>query len=119
MKKFAKVLVLVLVVAFAMAMLVSCGTPKREDLEKTFKDKGYVVGSGESAEGSEYSLLATNLANFVVVIAFKDSDSLKAFTDTETYKTYKAKADKSDDYVIKTVGNAFVAGTKAAADLVK
>ena len=128
MKKFAKVLVLVLVVAFAMVMLVSCGTPNGAALKKKLEDKGYFVVYAEGAEAEEdadgalYTLLATkdllsSNPQMLSVIAFKDSATMKKYTDSQDYKDAKAQADKSG-YVIKTSGNAIIIGTKDAAALV-
>lgn len=125
MKKFAKVLVLVLVVAFAMAMLVSCGTPDGKALKKKYEDKGYTVlyaegaEAEEDAEGALYTLIAmkdilSSNPQMVTVVAFKDSATMKKYTDSQAYKDAKAEAAK-EGYTIKTAGNAIIIGTKDAA----
>lgn len=127
MKKFAKVLVLVLVVAFAMAMLVSCGTPDGKALKQKYEDKGYFVVYAEGAEAEEetegalYMLIATKDVlstnpQLVTIVAFKDSATMKKYTDTQEYKDAKADADKKG-YTLKTSGNAIIIGTKDAAAL--
>jgi len=118
MKKFAKVLVLVLVVVFALAMLVSCGTPDYDNLVKKLDDNGYVFILKAKDDDGSYVITATKITESIAIYAFSNGDDLKKFKETDTYKTAKEKADKSDSYVLKTAGNAIIFGTKAAADLV-
>lgn len=131
MKKFNKVLVLIFVMIFATLMLVSCGTPDGETLKKKYEDNGYYVFYCEGdevekrdadADDAIYLLIATKdilgkNPQTVTVIAFKDSDTMKKYTDTQTYKNAKDAAEK-ENWVIKTSGNAIIIGTKDAAVLV-
>lgn len=141
MKKFTKVLALVLVTVFAALSMVACApNSDPEKAEKALKDKDYTVVrvSDGSASIAGMKIDASNYLNAlgaedksdltavvygvkgliggenITILYFKDSATAKEYWDKAQEQYGKDDSDKDSDYVIKRSGKMIYFGTKAA-----
>ncbi len=140
MKKFTKVLALVLVTVFAAVLMVACApSTNPEKAEKALKDEGYTVvrvsdGSASiagvkidasnylnalGAEDSDLTAVVYGVKGLIggesiTILYFKDSATAKEYWDKAQEQYGKDDSDKDSDYVIKRSGKMIYFGTKAA-----
>jgi len=143
MKKLSKILILILITAFALTMLVSCGTPDLETLTKKLEDNGYTVqvirpGEENNSDSVKTTILVPNIEdvdyvltahdydystnspynyNYTVIVVFKNAAGLKTYLADEDVTEAK-KEIESYGFKVKIVGNAYVIGTPDAVSLI-
>lgn len=132
MKKFTKVLALVLVTVFAALAMVACAPNSNpEKAEKALKEEGYVAvrltGALLSAtelvlgcsHGDIVAIVSGTKKNedkidTVQIIYFKDSSAAKSAWDkAKVYLEDKTKEDTESDVTIEKSGKMIYGGTKA------
>ena len=114
MKKFAKLITLVLVLVFAVAIFAGCAPSSAEKAKAKMEKAGYVVVQVNSpvADGDVVATITAtrNLKDTVVATWYKDSATAKKY-----YNDAVKKEDKKDS-VIKLSGKCvYVATSEAAA----
>ncbi|MCH5163719.1 MAG: hypothetical protein J1F36_01740 [Clostridiales bacterium] len=111
MKKVVSVVAMLLV---CMVALCAC-TPSKDNLEKKFKDEGYLAISVPVSDYGDYDVDyafgATKLTESITVIAFKNGSDAKDF-----YNKCKENGDKKN---LAKKGNAVAWGTEGAIKLFK